>query len=80
MNIAPTGTAANLLPDGRTVHSTLTPLSKTKDNKTAQMLITHCFTNIRKNLRVIGWKEGNKHQLFCLNMDEWSMFSHRLLG
>ena len=80
MNLAPTGSASNLLPYGRTVHSTLPTLWGSKDFKTAQMTdhpLSH--KQLKKLRRIIGFN-NNCHQLYCLNMDEKSMFSHRLLA
>lgn len=83
MNLAPTGSAANLLPDGRTVHSTLPPLSKIKkkDYNSVQMIdypLDH--KKLAKLRKLIGVTDDKTHQLCCLNMDERSMFSHRLLA
>ena len=84
MNLAPTGSASNLLPDGRTIHSTLPPLSKSKmkANLSAQMCDYPMGTkNLERLRRLIGYDKNSKtHQLRCLNMDERSMFSHRLLA
>ena len=78
MNLPPTGSASNLLPDGR-VHSTLPTLWRSKDFKSAQMT-EHPFSHkhLKKLRRIIGFN-NNCHQLYCLNMDERSI-SHRLLA
>ena len=82
MNLAPTGSAANLLPDGRTVHSTLPPLRKIKkqDRNTAQLSDYPMNNKALLKLRNLISYDNGSHQLICLNMDERSMFSHSLLA
>ena len=83
LNLAPTGAASNLIPDGRTVHSITPPLSKSKKKefKTANMNDYPLSHKSLKKLRtMIDYKEDKVHNLYCLNMDERSMYSHRLLA
>ena len=82
MNLAPSGSAANLLPDGRTVHSTLPPLRKIKkqDRNTAQLSDYPMNNKALLKLRNLISYDNGSHQLICLNMDERSMFSHSLLA
>ena len=81
LNLAPTGSAANLLPDGRTVHST-TPIVNKMKSKCAQLSDYPMASKTLKKLRkIIGCTDSqDDHQLLCLNMDERSMFSNRLLA
>ena len=84
MNLAPTGSASNLLPDGCTVHSTLPPLSRLKKKEFASAQMTDypmTCKELKKLRQKIGFcPEDEKHNLLTLNMDERSMFSHRLLA
>ena len=84
MNLALTGSASNLLPDGRTVHSTLPPLSKLKKKDLASAQMTDypmTCKELKKLRQIIGHdSESEEHKLSMLNMDERSIFSHRLLA
>ena len=77
LNLAPTGAASVLLPDGRTMHS-VTPLprkSKKKDLKTAQVTDYPMNSTQRSTLcKYIGTKDDRK--VYLLNKDERGMTSH----
>ena len=83
MNLAPTGAAAVLLPDGQTVHSVTNIPRRKKELQTAQMsdypMSDKQLSNLR-NLTGTYCLEDQPLQLMCLNMDERGMFSHRLLA
>ena len=80
MNLAPTGAASVLLPNGRTVHSMTTPPMKMKKNKefsTVQLsdypLNVNSLRKLRKYTRM---HEDNTLKLMCLNLDERAMWSY----
>ena len=79
MNLAPTGAASVLLPDGRTVHS-VTPIPhQKKDVRNAQLSDYQMNEQSLKKLRAkTGTKEDRK--LLVLNYDERGMFSKDLLA
>ena len=83
LNLAPTGSAANLLPMGRTVHSTAPPKRNTKNSNTVQMsdypLSIKKYKNHKKLQQIVGLQE-HQTQLKVLNIDERSMFSKSFLG
>ena len=84
MNLAPTGAASVLLPNGRTVHSMTPPPMKMKKNKdfsTVQLSDYPLNANsLRKLRKYTGMHEDNTLKLMCLNLDERGMWSHRLLA
>jgi hypothetical protein len=82
MNLAPTGAASVLLPAGRTVHSTTAPPRKKKDSNTAQLSDYPMSSKSIKKLRCLTGThdESDPLKLMCLNLDERSMYSNRLLA
>ena len=84
MNLAPTGAASVLLPDGRTVHSVAPPprkMRKDKDAVTAQLADYPLNQDKLRTLRRhTGVHEDNQLKLFLLNMDERSMYAKSLLA
>ena len=36
--------------------------------------------SLKKIRELIGYEDNENHKIFCLNLDERSMFSHRLLA
>ena len=82
MNLAPTGAASVLLPDGKTVHSTTPIPKKKKDLKNAQLSDYPMTGKSLKFLRTLTGTHSHSEplKLMCLNLDERSMFSGRLLA
>ena len=79
LNLAPTGAASVLLPDGHTVHS-ITPIPiDSKKTKGAQLSDFPMADKRLQRLREITGTQ-NKFNLMCLNMDERSMFSSRMVA
>ncbi|XP_066934414.1 uncharacterized protein [Clytia hemisphaerica] len=83
LNIAPTGAASNLIPDGRTLHSTTPIPFMTKKERSTVDITSHPMNSQqkRKLQTLIGFNnETQNHGLYTLNMDERSMYSPRLLA
>ena len=84
MNLAPTGAASVLIPDGRTIHSVTPPprkFKKDKDSATAQ-LSDYPMSNekLRKLRQHTGMHKDNSVKLFQVNIDERSMQSKSLVA
>ena len=78
LNLAPTGSASNLLPSGRTVHSVLPP--SRSEGKSVQLSdVPFPAKSLDTFRKMIAFQDGD-HQLFCVNMDERSMYSKELLA
>ena len=75
MNLAHTGAASVLLPNGRTVHSTTPPRKKCKgkDLVTAQLSDYPMSADSLQKLRHYTGTCDTGHKLMCLNLDERSM-------
>ena len=84
MNLAPTGAASVLIPNGRTIHSVTPPprkLRKDKDSATAQLCDYPLSDTKLRNLRsYTGMHENNTLRLFQVNIDERSMQSKQLVA
>ena len=79
LNLAPTGAASVLLPDGLTMHS-VTPVPRdAKFTKGAQLSDFPMSDKSLYSLRHITGTEG-KFKLMCLNLDERGLFSSRMVA
>ena len=77
LNLAPTGAAAVLLPDGRTLHST-TPIPRLNKREAENELNDCPLSNDKlRELRSCTGPSSNR-KLFLLNLDERGMTSHNV--
>ena len=84
MNLAPTGAASVLIPDGRTIHSVTPPprkFKKDKDSATAQLsdypMSSEKLCKLRQHT---GMHKDNSVKLFQVNIDECSMQTKSLVA
>ena len=83
MNLAPTGAASILLPNGKTVHSTTNiPRKHTKNGKSIQLLDVPLSSKALRQLREKTGSvlENEQMKLILLNLDERGMYSARNLA
>ncbi|XP_057310732.1 uncharacterized protein LOC130648690 [Hydractinia symbiolongicarpus] len=84
MNLAPTGAASVLIPNGRTIHSMTPPPHKLKKDKNLNSVQLSDYplgdVSLRKLRKYTGMHENNELKLFQLNIDERSMQSKLLVA
>ena len=84
LNLAPTGAASNLIPDGRTVHSVLPPSRSKKevekDKYDYQLSDYEMSRKLAKRLRAITGTVNDGIKLKMVNMDERSMYGQPLIA
>ncbi|XP_057290792.1 uncharacterized protein LOC130613469 [Hydractinia symbiolongicarpus] len=81
MNLAPTGAASVLIPNGRTIHSMTPPPHKLKKDNSVQLSDYPLGdVSLRKLRKYTGMHENNELKLFQLNIDERSMQSKLLVA
>ena len=80
LNVAPTGAAAILLPDGGTIHSAVHIPRKAKKSQSATLLDNPMSGKKMKALKNLTLKDDGSLALHCVNADERGMVGQYILA
>ena len=80
LNVAPTGAAAVLLPDGGTIHSTVHIPQKGRSSKTDTVYDHPMSAERMKAIKALVMNSDDKIKLFCINADERGMIGQKTLA
>ena len=79
LNLAPTGAAAVILPDGRTVHSIINiPKNSKKSDSSISLADYPMNQKTMKKIKGLTLDENDKLLLKCINSDERGMYGQKL--
>ena len=80
LNLAPTGSASVIIPEGRTIHSVVNIPSQGKEFAKLSMNEQKMNVKSLKTLKSFTVDEHNKLVLRCINADEYGMYGQHLMA